>query len=435
MSGVSPKVNIPANEEAFSILAGKRLLCSDLCFCNVNDSNHNKFHEKLGNFSKQFIDSQQDCNIDSGAILKCKLSSDGCFGDKISIAPDPKAVDTISTIKNIIDYCKGSLENLSVMVICSMTSGGIKLFKTTRRDPDSDYFPSDQTAPLEQKYLINICTLDGKINVICRLSDYWIDYRVNTREEQNIAADIFCHPSDSKKSCIVFKDDSINAQVQYVLKTSQGYTTKYMDVNYVECDVNTNYNDDLNIDRINSFLASDDPGIMIFHGDPGTGKTTFIRKLIWDNAETNSFIIMDKAIFHDLTDSTLMSFLLENTGAVIIFEDCEDLLRERSSGNSAIASLLNLSDGILGDMLHLKFICTFNEDLVQVDKALLRKGRLKYIYDFKPLKHDKAVALAEKLGKDPATLPDKDTPLCDIYNLSEDVGKQKKKTKPIGFGS
>ena len=41
-----------------------------------------------------------------------------------------------------------------------------------------------------------------------------------------------------------------------------------------------------------------------------------------------------------------------------------------------MSDLLNISDGLLADFLHVQVICTFNHPLSMVDSALLRKGRL-----------------------------------------------------------
>ena len=86
-----------------------------------------------------------------------------------------------------------------------------------------------------------------------------------------------------------------------------------------------------------------------------------------------------------------------------------------------------------GDSLNLKFICTFNADISSIDKALLRKGRLKVKYEFGKLTKDKATALAVKLGKtEPVT---EDMALCDVYNLGTDNGgEQIESDRPkIGF--
>jgi len=57
--------------------------------------------------------------------------------------------------------------------------------------------------------------------------------------------------------------------------------------------------------------------------------------------------------------------------------------------------LLNISDGLLYDCLNIQIICSFNIDIIKVDSALLRKGRLIAKYEFKELEVAKAQALSD----------------------------------------
>lgn len=53
--------------------------------------------------------------------------------------------------------------------------------------------------------------------------------------------------------------------------------------------------------------------------------------------------------------------------------------------SSAVSSLLNLSDGILSDILKTSVIVTYNCPKQDVDDALKRKGRLQMDYEFSAL--------------------------------------------------
>ena len=88
--------------------------------------------------------------------------------------------------------------------------------------------------------------------------------------------------------------------------------------------------------------------------------------------------------------------------------------------------LLNITDGVIADVLGIKLICTFNTSLAKIDKALLRKGRLSLKYEFKKLTKDK---VANILGHS----VDKDMSLAEIYNIEEENDFSKKIQKKIGF--
>ena len=219
--------------------------------------------------------------------------------------------------------------------------------------------------------------------------------------------------------------------MHYVIHDSEGFTTKRLEVKSVTCDISKNYNDDLPYDVIKQFINSDESGIVVLHGIPGSGKSFLIRNLIYDSEKQDNFLFLDSSTFSYITDSTFLDLLFDHKNAVIVLEDCETLLADRSHGNGLLASLLNLSDGILGDSLNLKFICTFNSDLTKIDQAILRKGRLKIKYEFKKLNSEKVQLLAKDLGKN---IPENtELALCDIYNYGDDNGATINNKKPIGF--
>lgn len=45
----------------------------------------------------------------------------------------------------------------------------------------------------------------------------------------------------------------------------------------VECDLSANYNDDLPYKEIEELLYTNNQELILFHGEPGTGKTTLIK--------------------------------------------------------------------------------------------------------------------------------------------------------------
>jgi ATP-dependent 26S proteasome regulatory subunit len=94
--------------------------------------------------------------------------------------------------------------------------------------------------------------------------------------------------------------------------------------------------------------------------------------------------------------------------------------------------LLNLTDGLMGDFVNIKFICTFNTDIKNIDQALLRKGRITCKYEFKKLHVDKANVLLKKQFPETAHVFTEDTSLADIYNFDQNDYKEKS-VKKIGF--
>ena len=194
------------------------------------------------------------------------------------------------------------------------------------------------------------------------------------------------------------------------------------------------YNDDLTPlhENLLSFLVEPDSnGVVLFHGTPGTGKTSYIRHLI--SSVKSRFIYIPNNLFAHLSDPEFISFISSFPESVIILEDCEELLRSRmqQSTDAGISNLLNLGDGLLGDALKLKIICTFNCELSRIDEAILRKGRLAFRYEFGPLNVEKSNKLFSILGINAKT--DEPMTLAEIFNFEHDNQAYNLNRQSIGF--
>lgn len=201
--------------------------------------------------------------------------------------------------------------------------------------------------------------------------------------------------------------------------------------------IDTNYNDDFKEvhGTIHEHISKDDNGLVLLHGEPGTGKTTYIKYLIGAGYERR-VVYIPPHLAQSIADPDFVSFVREElSNCVLLIEDAETILRSRKSemvNVSAVSNLLNISDGIIGDALNILIICTFNQEEDFLDDALLRKGRLKVKYKFSKLNANKANALLRRLGKDVAV--NEDTTVANIYGIevTPDMSPAKPKTS-FGF--
>lgn len=197
-----------------------------------------------------------------------------------------------------------------------------------------------------------------------------------------------------------------------------------------EYDIELNYNSDLPDKEIKDFLNKDGSGIIILDGIPGSGKTSYIKYLIKELDE-KKFIFINQHVLNSVDDASLISILSDNKNSIFIIEDCEGLIQNNGVRDPRLSSLLNLSDGILGDGFGTKFILTFNKDISKVDPAILRKGRLKARYRFDKLCLEKSIKLAKKLGN--TNIPTEPMTLSDIYNPEIVFFNVDVKKKTVGF--
>lgn len=189
-------------------------------------------------------------------------------------------------------------------------------------------------------------------------------------------------------------------EINLIVKSGSYMELKAMEIKRTKLDLDLYYEDDFKEtdDIIKKRLnQKNDKGIVLLHGLPGTGKTTYLRYLIGKINKRVMFLSPNVA--GSLVDPEFIDLMVDNPNSVVIIEDAENIIMDRrSNSNSAVSNLLNISDGLLADFLNVQLICTFNNSLTLVDSALMRKGRLIAKYEFGKLSVAKAQRLNNHLG-------------------------------------
>lgn len=175
---------------------------------------------------------------------------------------------------------------------------------------------------------------------------------------------------------------------------------KKIDIKPIELDIELYYNNDFKaVDAVirKRLLTDNDKGIVLLHGLPGTGKTTYLRYLI--RTLKKKVLFLSPSVAGNLANPEFMDLLIDNSNCILVIEDAENIIMDRRyNSNSSVSNLLNISDGLLSDCLNVQIVCTFNSALNLVDEALMRKGRLIARYEFGRLETGKAQALSDHLG-------------------------------------
>jgi len=215
-------------------------------------------------------------------------------------------------------------------------------------------------------------------------------------------------------------------------KSRARFSTEEVRAEKVSIDLEKNYNDDFIevFEKVEHSILNKESGLILLYGKPGTGKSTYIKSLISEHQKSN-FIFIQNEFVNNLLDPDFISFLLKQRNSILLIEDAEKVIRSRESFNegSIVSTILQLTDGLFSDYLNIKVVCTFNTSLSKIDSALLRKGRMITMYEFKNLTVGKTNKLLEELEHEKSEVG---LSVADIYNNDQEGFANIEKSN-IGF--
>jgi len=217
-----------------------------------------------------------------------------------------------------------------------------------------------------------------------------------------------------------------------LIKSDMGHLdTEDYDLYVPETNIELNYGTEFSKVHeviINSLNKVNGKGIILLHGDPGTGKTSYI-KYMTSLIKEKDVLFVPPSMAEMLSEPTIIPFLMDHRNSILIIEDAERVISDREGNGSpaGVSNILNLTDGILGDCLNIQIVATFNMKREKIDSALLRKGRLIAEHKFENLSVDETNKLLKHLNKD--VISDVGLSLADIYNIDIEVHKSKTKGK------
>jgi hypothetical protein len=179
------------------------------------------------------------------------------------------------------------------------------------------------------------------------------------------------------------------------------------------------------LDRLMSLSAPAGGRLLVWHGVPGTGKTHALRALAgaWRNWCALHYVLDPETLLGG-DPSYLLDLLTWDDDAsgerwrLVVLEDAGQLVRDEAHGSAALASLLNLTDGLLGQGTRTLVLITTNEPVEFLHPAARRPGRCLCEVGFEPLPTAEARRWLDRAGTSAdVTGP---TTLSQLYALTSD---------------
>jgi SpoVK/Ycf46/Vps4 family AAA+-type ATPase len=221
-------------------------------------------------------------------------------------------------------------------------------------------------------------------------------------------------------------------EINIITANSEGLTLKPMPLKQTDLAIDLFYNDDFKpVDAVikDRLMKEQDKGIVLLHGLPGTGKTSYLRHLV--GSVKKKVLFVSPSVAGNLMNPDFIDLLMDNPNSILVIEDAENIMMDRKfNSDSSVSNLLNISDGLLSDCLNVQLICTFNSSLNLIDPALMRKGRLIARYEFGKLSVEKSRVLSKTFGFDAEIL--RPMTVAEIANQHE-VAETARKEEVIGF--
>lgn len=178
--------------------------------------------------------------------------------------------------------------------------------------------------------------------------------------------------------------------------------------------------------------ASTSGRLIVWHGAPGTGKTTAIRALVhsWSAWCAPELLMDPEAAFEDpsylsdviaYADNAYEDPTASRPWRLLIAEDADRYVRAdaRSRDNAGLDRLLNLADGILGQGTRLLILLTTNSELSTVHPALVRPGRCLALTEFRRF----SAAEAREWLDEAALVPAGGETIAELYALRSGLGQ------------
>ena len=204
------------------------------------------------------------------------------------------------------------------------------------------------------------------------------------------------------------------------------------------------------LEQLMHYTPDETGQLVLWRGQPGTGKTWALRSLIWewrnwcdfhyivdpDKFFGESANYLTTVLFHNNSPTPGQEPIKEDRWKTLILEDCGELIsrdaRERTG--QGLSRLLNTVDGLIGQGLRILLLVTTNEELSALHQAVSRPGRCIANIEFTALTNQQAQQWLQNRNQNGMPLNANSYTIASLY--AHINGKlQTNERKPTGFSA
>jgi hypothetical protein len=194
------------------------------------------------------------------------------------------------------------------------------------------------------------------------------------------------------------------------------------------------------LERLLTNQAPDRGRLILWRGEPGTGKSHALRALVraWAPWCSAHFILDPEELFGRggiyLLDILTWDGDDEDKWRLVILEDAGELIASdgRTVAGQGLSRLLNVADGLLGHGTRTLVLITTNEPVRRLHPATRRPGRCLADIEFGPLSVAEANAWLAAHGHDHRV--DRPVTLAELYAHPSHGPNTVDESAPVGFG-
>jgi hypothetical protein len=183
------------------------------------------------------------------------------------------------------------------------------------------------------------------------------------------------------------------------------------------------------------FRPSASGQLVLWHGRPGTGKTSALRALGWEWREwCRLHYVTDPETFFGTSPRYMLDLILdeEEDGLwrLLVLEDIGELLAADAKlrTGQGLSRLLNVVDGMIGQGLRILVLVTTNEQAGTLNPAVARPGRCAAVVEFTEFDADEA---GEWLRRNDVTVTSRPATLAELFALR--AGLEPPARRRVGF--